>query len=207
MASSNKKATTGKIKSKSRQTTKKFNRSRRINTLAVVVVIVLAGFILLAGGIILSAKAQPAAQLEGLETFKNLDRGHTTAPVTYAQIPPVGGQHDSEWLNCGVYTEPVRNENAVHSLEHGAVWITYQPDLPAAEVQKLQEITRQGSYRILSPYPGLPSPIVVSAWGFQLKLQKADDARLNAFIKKYEQYPLGPEPGASCTGGTGEPLK
>ena len=150
-------------------------------------------------------KTGAAAQIEGLQTYTNLDRSHTTQTVNYAQIPPVGGAHNAVLLNCGVYTAPVTNENAVHSLEHGAVWITYQESLPADELEKLQTLTRQSAYRLLSPYPGLPSPIVVSAWGYQLKLEKADDQRLVQFIDAYEQNPRGPEPGAPCSGGIGEP--
>lgn len=143
--------------------------------------------------------------IEGLKTFPNPERGHSTEPVTYSQVPPAGGVHHPAWQNCGVYTEPIPDENAVHSLEHGAIWITYHPDLPAAEVQKLEEITRQSGYRLLSPYPDLPNPIVASAWGYQVDLENADDGRLMSFIQKYEQNPLGPEPGASCTGGVGTP--
>lgn len=201
MKASTKKTSTAKTK----RAGKKSNRNQRVNTLGIVVVSILVGLVVLGAGIIYSNANQTPSQIAGLETFRNLDRSHPSGAVTYEQIPPVGGSHSSEWLNCGVYTEPVSNENAVHSLEHGAVWITYQPDLAADELQKLQEITRKSSYRLLSPYPGIPSPIVVSAWGFQLKLDSADDERLMQFIDKYEQYPLGPEPGATCTGGVGEP--
>ena len=148
----------------------------------------------------------PTGEIEGVVAYSNLDRGHSTEPVTYAQIPPVGGIHNPVWQNCGVYTSPVTNENAVHSLEHGAIWITYQPDLPADQVEELQTLTRQSGFRLLSPYPDLPSPVVVSAWGYQLKLDNAGDTHLNAFIEKYEQNPQGPEPGAPCTGGVGAPL-
>lgn len=143
--------------------------------------------------------------IEGVQTFPDLDRGHTLEPVTYAQTPPAGGPHNPAWQNCGVYTQPIPNENAVHSLEHGAIWITYHPDLPESEVQELQALTRQSGFRLLSPYPDLPSPIVLSAWGYQIQLEQADDARLTDFIRKYEQNPRGPEPGAPCTGGVGLP--
>lgn len=150
-------------------------------------------------------RTETSRPIDGLEEFPNQEAGHVEGPVTYAQTPPVGGPHNAVWQNCGVYTEPVANENAVHSLEHGAIWITYQPDLPADQVAELQRITRQSNYRLLSPYPGLPRPIVASAWGYQLKLDRADDERLMRFILKYEQNPLGPEPGAACSGGTGQP--
>ncbi len=150
-------------------------------------------------------RAGADVQIEGVQTFSNLERGHTPDPVSYAQTPPVGGIHNPTWQNCGVYTQPIPNENAVHSLEHGVVWITYEPALAADELQKLQNLTRQSGYRLLSPYPGLPSPIVLSAWGYQLQLENADDPRILDFIEAYEQNPSGPEPGAPCTGGAGIP--
>ncbi len=153
----------------------------------------------------IGARSQATQPIEGLEQYPNQVQGHAEGTLSYAQTPPVGGVHNPIWQNCGVYTDPIPNEHAVHSLEHGAVWITYQPDLPAAEVEQLQTLTRQSRYRLLSPYPGLPSPIVISAWGYQLKLDKADDPRLQRFIERYEQNPLGPEPGASCSGGVGQP--
>jgi hypothetical protein len=157
---------------------------------------------------IISANERSAAQtrtIPGVVTFANLDRNHVNGQVTYPQIPPVGGNHAPIWLNCGIYTFAVHNENAVHSLEHGAVWITYQPGLSAADVMRLQNLVRGHGYVILSPYDGLPSPVVASAWGVQLKVNSAADPRLAQFIAKYEQGPQTPEPGAPCSGGTGTP--
>src|SRR5512135_382780 len=79
---------------------------------------------------LLSPRPVSTAGLDGVVTYDNLPRDHSEAPQQYPQTPPVGGVHSSVWQNCGIYDQPIRNENAVHSLEHGAVWITYQPDLP-----------------------------------------------------------------------------
>src|SRR5262245_44622584 len=87
--------------------------------------------ILIAAALIYS---RSTTALSGVTTFSNLSRDHTDGPVPYPQVPPVGGPHNPVWLNCGIYDQPAPNENAVHSMEHGAVWITYQPDLPAADV-------------------------------------------------------------------------
>jgi hypothetical protein len=141
--------------------------------------------------------------LAGVNQYDNLSRDHSDLPQTYAQIPPVGGTHNPIWQNCGIYDQPVHNENAVHSLEHGAVWITYQPDLPAAVVQHLRDLVRGHTHVLLSPYPGLPKPVVASAWGLQLPLDDPNDARLPLFITRYEQGPQTPEPGAACDGGIG----
>jgi hypothetical protein len=92
-------------------------------------------------------------------------------------------------------------------MEHGAVWVTYRPDLAQADVTKLRDLVHGKPYVLLSPYPNLPSPVVASAWGLQLKLDKADDARLAQFISEYANGPQNPEPGAPCSGAMGEPLQ
>lgn len=126
--------------------------------------------------------------------------GHTESPVTYEQSPPAGGEHAPAWLNCGAYDAPVVNENAVHSMEHGAVWITHRPDLPAAQVQELRRALPD-TYVVVSPFEGLPTPVVASAWGRQLRLSAADDERLSEFVREFRQGAQAPEPGAPCTGG------
>ena len=145
--------------------------------------------------------------IDGVVTYSNLDRNHSDAPQAYAQIPPVGGIHNPVWQNCGIYDQPVRNEYAVHSLEHGSVWITYQPDLPADAVEQIRSLARGHSHVLVSPYPGLPKPVVASAWGVQLQLDSAADPRLAKFISIYEQGPQTPELGAACSGGVGTPIQ
>lgn len=144
--------------------------------------------------------------IAGLLTFGTLPSDHTQDRVTYQQIPPAGGPHHPAWQNCGVYTAPLKNEHAVHTLEHGAVWITYDPALSNNDLDLLIRITRQSTHRMLSPYPGLPAPIVATAWGYQLPLQKADDPRLLQFIAQFENGPTTPERGATCGGGESRTL-
>lgn len=190
------------------KSTKRYARSRRArkrNSSTLIWGAAALGLIALAVFLVVRNTGAAVGPIVGVQTYANLDRSHTEAPVVYEQTPPVGGAHAAAWQNCGVYTAPVPNENAVHSLEHGAVWITYQPELAADELASLQALTRSSGFRLLSPYPGLDSPIVASAWGYQLKLDRAGDPRLGDFIEKYEQNPLGPEPGAACTGGVGAP--
>jgi hypothetical protein len=171
-------------------------RTRLIVLAAAVVVVLVAGAVTFA---VLRERAN-APSLADVKTY-TVEQGHTASAVTYAQTPPAGGEHDPVWLNCGVYTAPVRNENAVHAMEHGAVWVTYRPDLPAADVSAL-EAALPDTYTVLSPYEGLPAPVVASAWGKQIQHTGANDPRLAAFVKAYRQGPQTPEPGAACTGGT-----
>jgi hypothetical protein len=143
--------------------------------------------------------------IDGVQDFPNLTRLHTTEPVDYPQDPPVGGNHAPVWTNCGTYDESIEPAQAVHSLEHGAVWITYQPSLPAAQVETLFSLTESNDYALLSPYEGQGSPLVLTAWGKQLALDSADDPRLEVFLRAYLKGPQTPEPGAPCTGGAGQP--
>jgi hypothetical protein len=111
------------------------------------------------------------------------------------------------WQNCGIYDKPIPTENAVHSLEHGAVWVAYQPELPAADIEALQQQAQGERYLLLSPYPGLRSPVVLTAWQVQLELDSVGDERVWEFIDEYRQGPTTPEPGASCQDGVGTPLQ
>lgn len=139
--------------------------------------------------------------LDAVRTFSNITANHVTTPVTYAQTPPVGGDHNPVWLNCGVYDKAVPNELAVHSLEHGAVWVTYRPDLPADQVRTLTSSVPD-TYMVVSPMEGLKAPVVASAWGHQIELTGVSDPRLAEFVKEYRNGPQTPEPGAACTGGS-----
>jgi hypothetical protein len=144
---------------------------------------------------------QPPA---GVETTQDLARDHVEGDVAYQSIPPVGGEHAPIWQNCGFYDAPVAEETAVHSLEHGAVWITYRPDLDAAQKARLAELAGQQSYVLVSAFPGLPSPVVASAWNHQLVLESADDPRLTEFVAMLQKGSEAPEPGAPCSGGSSD---
>lgn len=146
-----------------------------------------------------------SADLSAVQTFTGLSRNHVSGTVDYPQTPPVGGDHAPIWQTCGYYPSPVPNEQAVHSMEHGAVWITYAPSLPSAQVTTLRRLAQKQTYLLVSPYPGLPSPVVASAWGAQLRLPSATDPRLAAFVARYREGPQTPEPGATCSGGAGTP--
>jgi hypothetical protein len=120
-------------------------------------------------------------------------------------LPPMGGIHNPTWQNCGIYTEPVAAEYVVHSMEHGAIWVTYSPDLPAEQLAELQDKMRGQNYIILSPYPDQASNIVLTAWDVQLQVDSAADERIDEFISRYRGT-RGPERGATCSGGTGTPI-
>ncbi len=144
-------------------------------------------------------------EIEGIQSYDyEAGQTHVTTPVDYAESPPVGGEHEPPpgWADCTgtVYDVDIRHENAVHSLEHGAVWITYDPDqVSETDIATLAELVEGESGRMMSPYEGLDSAVSVQSWGHQLKVDSAADPRIEQFADFFtyndEYYP---EPGASC---------
>jgi hypothetical protein len=147
-----------------------------------------------------------------------LGHDHVNGPVKYAVTPPVGGPHNGTWMNAGVYTEPIPSERAVHNLEHGAVWITYNPNLPQSQIDALVAFVAKQSlipenepsspgqanrYMDLSPWSSndLPSPIVISSWGYQLRVNNPNDPRLQQFVDTFRNsQTYSPEYGVAVDG-------
>lgn len=147
------------------------------------------------------ALAAEAAKIQGIDVVPIPNRNHVQTPVTYPQSPPIGGDHDAEWADCAgtVYPSQIRNENAVHALEHGAVWITYRPDLSAGELDSLKRRVNGINYMMLSPYPELRTKVSLQSWGHQLFVDSADDPRIDQFITDLRLNSVTtPEFGASC---------
>ncbi|MCL4294370.1 MAG: DUF3105 domain-containing protein [Anaerolineae bacterium] len=157
--------------------------------------------------------ATPEEDIEGVVFFPDPGKEHQPGKIDYPQAVPPGGKHSDIWQNCGIYDEPVQLEPVVHSLEHGAVWIAYQPGLPTDQVELLRKLVRQERQTrgepliLLAPQSELEAPIVATAWQAQLQLDDAADERLPQFLSRYQNGSFTPEPGAPCTGGVGEPAE
>jgi putative peptide zinc metalloprotease protein len=123
---------------------------------------------------------------------------HVLEPVSYPQSPPVGGPHHPEPLACGFYDEPVANERVVHTLEHGAVWIAFRPGVTEAELRALREFAESNPKLVVSPYPGLSSPLVLSAWGVQMPAGTLNSSEVKQFIRVTRDSASAPEAGAPC---------
>jgi hypothetical protein len=192
-------------------------RRNRILTIAASVVIV-GG--LIAGGVVLvrsqddggsdtaasdsSGKGRFVTGKDGVRTWEGkLSRNHVTKAVKYATQPPVGGDHNQVWMNCNgdVYTKEINNTNAVHSLEHGAVWVTYNAAAKKADVEALAAKVKKTPYTLMSPLDDQKDPIMLSAWGHQRTVTGADDPDVDKFFEKFVQGEQTPEPGAACTNG------
>lgn len=149
-----------------------------------------------------SGATTPELEIGVVQTYDDLSTNHGTGEVDYPQTPPVGGKHWEVWQDCGFYDEPVLSETAVHSMEHGAVWITFRPDLPTDQVDQIRTYAEQ-PYILASPWEddSLPAPIVFSAWGAQVALESLPSPDADEFVDTYRSAATAPEPEAPCTGG------
>lgn len=180
-------------------------QSSTINSQMLVYAGIAVGVVILLGLLYISLREPPG--IAGVITIPGLERTHdNTLVIDEGDVPQPGGPHHDAWLNCGVYITPVDDENARHSLEHGAVWVTYNDTISAGDIAELESYGRDLSYVIVSPYPTQESPVVLSAWGVQLEVDSAGDRRVEDFLERYRQGPQTPERGASCTGGVGTPV-
>lgn len=165
-----------------------------------------AAFVLLVGVIISGTLDEPAGGIpEGTETFQVTDGLHVDGVIYGDDEVPPGGRHSPIWANCGFYDQQIAAENAVHSLEHGAVWITYRPEVSASDLETIRALASPVEKVLASPVPGQNSPIMATAWGHQLSLETTDDPRLDQFVAQFAGSLDAPEPGGACTGGIGSP--
>jgi hypothetical protein len=154
-------------------------------------------------------KPDPGRQLpkdppEGIKVYPATINRSVRGPIEYDREPPTNGNHAPLWQNCGFYKKPVQNRYAVHSLDHGVVWITYLPNLPAEQVMELRSYGDE-PYVLVSPYPGQDAPVIATSWRVRLKLNGADDPRLRQFVNQFRISELSPLSGNRCVGGVGRP--
>ncbi|MGI8540137.1 MAG: DUF3105 domain-containing protein [Rubrobacteraceae bacterium] len=151
------------------------------------------------------AESQPLPEdpPEGVEVFDATTNELVDNP-SYDRSPATNGDHDPFWWNCGYYDEPIDEAKAVHSLDHGVVWITYSPDLPAEDVETLREYGAE-EYVIVSPYPEQNATVTATSWRIQLEFDEADDPRLRQFVDDFRVSEIAPLAGNGCTKGSGEP--
>jgi hypothetical protein len=143
-----------------------------------------------------------AAAITGVTYTVEPNHEHVQGHLRYNASPPVGGNHSQYWADCTgtVYPKPIANENAVHMLEHGAVWITYKPGLAASQVAVLSKLVNGINRTAMSPYPDLKTNISLQSWGYQLFVDNASDPRIVQFITALRyNTKTTPEPGATCS--------
>lgn len=195
------------------------SRERRIRILAIGASVVMVAGLVVGGTVLIQSRSDDSAGgsasdakstgtwetgKDGVKTWSaKLTQNHVTKTVDYPMEPPVGGDHNPVWQNCDgdVYGKAIKSENAVHSLEHGAVWVTYNDKASDADVKALSEKVKETPYTLMSPVEDQKDPIMLSAWGHQRTVTGATDPNVDTFFESYVQGEQTPEPGAACTGG------
>ena len=129
---------------------------------------------------------------------------HVLCEVAYEMRPPASGDHFPTWQNCGFYTEPIRDETAVHSLEHGAIWIAYDPastQPPGTRSLRPSTSTAMFSLRRIGP----EAPNRLTAWQRQLAVMSMDDPAVTEFFDRQlgRVSETAPEAGVSCANAIG----
>ena len=172
--------------------------------LGVALVAVLVYAVMNQGGGVSELVRDPDNAIEGITVADEdaLTANHVPGAVDYPQNPPPGGDHNSAPQTCDVYTEPIAPEHVLHSLEHGAVWVTYNDAASEEDISTLERQVRGDSHRLMSPLPDQDSPIVLTAWGRTLEVDSSEDERVGQFLDAYTSGPQAPERGAACAGVT-----
>jgi hypothetical protein len=164
-----------------------------------VVVVILGGAVLLAVDLT-APDAPPPPELKAVETFDDLGTQHLAvgeATPNYNSNPPTSGPHADTPAACGVYRQPVPDVNSLHSMEHGAIVVHYDPELSQEQVIDLEEIGRDvGGEIIVTPRPDNPSAVVLTAWTKLLALDEVDGDVIAAFESEFGNR--SPEAGAQC---------
>ena len=150
------------------------------------------------------ARPLPENPPEGIEVYSSTTNRTVEGPIHYHSNPPTNGNHAPLWQNCGFYPEPIQDRNAVHSVDHGVVWITYRPHLPQQQIETLRSYGDE-NYVMVSPHPGQHAPVIATSWRVQLELDSADDPRLEKFVDQFKISELAPLSGNRCIMGVGDP--
>jgi hypothetical protein len=124
---------------------------------------------------------------------------HTETDVAYDTNPPLSGAHSQRAVGCGVYSDPIQDENQVHTLEHGAVGLLYQPTLEESQIEIIEGIVQERDSHVFSaPDDDMKTPVAVTAWGNMMKLEEVDRAAIAEFIDFFAENADAPEGSQPC---------
>ena len=164
--------------------------------------IIIAALVIAAIGAFVFVFTRPAIEKKLVgEAVPEQGREHIAQGSTehgpYSSNPPTSGPHWPQQAECKIYTQEIADEAAIHSLEHGAAWISYKNKTDSALIKKLTDLVQKNSNKLLlSPRSKNDSSIAIASWGRLLKLEEFDEQQINDFIKANKNN--SPEPFAAC---------
>jgi hypothetical protein len=110
----------------------------------------------------------------------------------YNSNPPSSGDHYATPANWGIYVSPLKDEQAVHNLEHGGIWITYKNQNDKQLVAELTGLAKRYQSKIvLSPRLDNTSLVSLVSWGWVQNLDGFDEEKILNFISAHKDK--GPE--------------
>ncbi|WP_459194612.1 DUF3105 domain-containing protein [Halosimplex sp. J119] len=113
--------------------------------------------------------------------------------IDYQTVPPTSGTHyRGTWEDAGFYTEQKQLGSLVHSLEHGAIVVYYDP----AEISDAGEDglrgwanNQTGQWRnfiaVPNPNDDPEATYVLTAWEKRLTMDQYDAGKVRAFVAEY----------------------
>ncbi len=128
--------------------------------------------------------------------FSNQGQEHISngaAHPDYNSNPPTSGWHYAKPADERFYDKELPDEQLIHNLEHGDIWIAYKPDLSKEMTKQLKSFA--GFMAIVTPRVKNDTDIALVAWGrldkFNVENGKLDKQRIRDFILRYQNK--GPE--------------
>lgn len=138
--------------------------------------------------------SQPEKPRPG-ETFPILGQEHIAVGAThpaYNSNPPTSGSHYAQPADWGVYQKELPDEQAIHNLEHGGIWISYK-DIDEKTKSDLEAIGKRYSGSVIvTPRSANDAKIVLASWGRLEKLENFDETKIVDFIRANKNK--SPEP-------------
>lgn len=136
-----------------------------------------------------------SSPVEGTQDFDVASRTHIaqgTNSQDFNTNPPSSGQHWASPAEVGYYDSPLVDEQVVHNLEHGHVWLTFKPDVAQEIKDKIKAIVEADSWKVVAASrEANDSKFAYVAWGRVLKMEEFDENKVKDFIKTYRNR--GPE--------------
>lgn len=155
----------------------------------IIIGIGLLTLVILIGGVLLFSAGDKRLEEKLMgEEIQNMGAAHVKRGDIHADYnsnPPTSGPHWGDGTaGPGVHDSEVPDELLVHSLEHGAVIVSYKAGLPKDQVEKIKEaFSSVGGKKILIPRKSLDVPVALTSWGRLLKLKTIDTATIKSFIE------------------------
>lgn len=129
------------------------------------------------------------------ETFAILGREHISVGAShpaYNSNPPTSGWHHAEPADWGVYQQELPDEQLIHNLEHGGIWISYK-DVDQETKSHIEAIgTRYPGSVVVTPRSANDTKIVLASWGRLEMLESFDETSIVSFIEANKNK--SPEP-------------